>query len=156
MILYAEDDENDSYFMERAFSEMGAPERLRTVGNGELATEYLSGVGQFGDRKKYPLPTVLLLDIKMPKMTGLEVLHWVRQRPEFSGLTVIMFTSSTQPADIAFCAAHGANAYLAKESRSDRLSARMPKILEAKSHLATGKNRLELSDNQLPRLPILS
>jgi len=153
MILYAEDDENDAFFMERAFSEMGAPERLRTVGNGKLATEYLSGVGPFGDRQKYPLPTVLLLDIKMPKMTGLEVLHWVRARPEFAGLTVIMFTSSTQPADIAFCANNGANAYLAKESRSDRLSLRIPKILAAKAGLPAGTNRLELSDNQLPRVP---
>jgi len=152
MILYAEDDENDTYFMVRAFSEMGVPERLRTVGNGKLATDYLSGVSPFGDREKYPIPTLLLLDIKMPKMTGLQVLHWVRERPEFSNLTVIMFTSSTQSADIAFCAAHGANAYLAKDSRSDRLSARLPKILEAKSHLSAGQNRLELSDNQLPRV----
>ena len=152
MILYAEDDENDSFFMERAFSAMGSPEKLCTVSDGKLVIEYLSGEGRFADRKKYPVPTVLLLDIKLPKMTGLQVLRWVRERPEFSGLIVIMFTSSSQPVDITFCAVHGANAYLAKASRSDHLSARLPKILEAKSNLSAGENRLEISDNLLPRV----
>ncbi len=151
-VLYAEDDENDVYFMERAFNEMGARGDLRVVCNGQLATEYLAGTGAFGSREEFPLPGLLLLDVKMPEMSGLEVLSWVRQRPEFKRLTVVMFTSSTQPADVEYCAAHGADAYLVKPSQAGHLSELMPLVLAARTTEVEGGRRLEIPGNQLPEL----
>ena len=80
-VLYAEDDENDVFFMERAFSKLQLRDALRVVPNGRAALEYLSGAGVFADRTKHPLPELLLLDVKMPEMSGLEVLKWARARP---------------------------------------------------------------------------
>lgn len=151
-VLYAEDDENDAFFMERAFTEMGAGGCLRVVCNGELATEYLAGTGAFGSRAEFPIPDLLLLDVKMPEMSGLEVLSWVRQRPEFKRLTVVMFTSSTQPADVEYCAAHGADAYLVKPSQAARLKDLMPLVLAARMTEVEGRRRLEIPGNQLSAL----
>ena len=151
-VLYAEDDENDAFLMQRAFAKIGEHEALRIVRNGQLATEYLSGMGAFGSRKEFPLPDMLLLDVKMPKMSGLEVLQWIRERPAFNALTVVMLTSSTQPADVQFCADHGANAYLVKPCRSDLLYDLMPKVLTAGVTESAGVRRLEIPGNQLPEL----
>jgi CheY-like chemotaxis protein len=127
-VLYAEDDANDAFFMEIAFEDLKRAESLRIVTNGKKAIEYLTGAGEFADRVKYPAPTLLLLDVKMPAMSGLEVLAWVRARPEFRTLPVVVFSSSTQDADIEFCRAHGANAYLVKPSNADNLAALVLKI----------------------------
>lgn len=150
MVLYAEDDENDAFFMERAFSIMKERSRLRVVSNGQLVTDYLSGAGAFADREQYPLPALLLLDVKMPHMSGLDVLKWARARPEFDRLPVVMFTSSTQQKDIDFCAAHGASAYLVKPPRADQLADLMPHVLEAAMGAAPANRRLNLPGNQLP------
>src|SRR4051812_43180666 len=101
LVLYAEDDENDAFFMERAFAKLKSPATLRIMPNGRAVIEYLSGEGGFSDRKKYPLPALIILDIKMPLMSGLEVLEALRSEPALRALPVIMFTSSTQDSDIA-------------------------------------------------------
>ncbi len=147
-VLYAEDDENDAFFMRRAFSKMDGRHSLCVVPDGRRAIEYLSAEGEYADRTKFPFPTLLLLDIKMPMVSGLEVLKWVRARSEFSELRVVMLTSSTQPSDVAFCAAHGANAYLVKSSNADELSGLLPKLLpSANESLPAG--RLPVPGNQL-------
>ncbi len=151
-VLYAEDDDNDAFLMQRAFAKIGKPEALRVVVNGQLATQYLSGQGEFGSREEFPLPEMLLLDVKMPEMSGLEVLRWIRERPAFSALTVVMLTSSTQPKDVEFCAAHGANAYLVKPCQSDLLYELMPKVLAAGVTKSEGVRRLEIPGNQLLEL----
>lgn len=148
-VLYAEDDENDAFFMRRAFAKMDARHSLCVVPDGRRAIEYLSAEGPYADRTKFPFPTLLLLDIKMPMVSGLEVLKWVRARPEFSELRVVMLTSSTQPADVAFCAAHGANAYLVKSSNADELSTLLPKLLPSANE-SLGVGRLTVPGNQLP------
>ena len=148
-ILYAEDDENDAFFMQRAFTRMGRRGDLRVVLNGQLATDYLTGAGSFANREGFPLPGLLLLDVKMPAMSGLDVLAWVRARPEFNALPVVMLTSSTQETDIAFCAAHGANAYLVKPSRADTLSELMTALLAAQPPDFTARRWLNVPGNQL-------
>lgn len=147
-VLYAEDDENDAFFMRRAFTKMGGRHSLWIVSDGLRAVEYLSGEGEYADRSKFPFPISLLLDIKMPVMSGL--LKWVRGRPEFSALRVVMFTSSTQPADLAFCAAHGANAYLVKSSNADELSKLIPQLLPSVASGSLDGGRLAVPGNQLP------
>lgn len=121
-VLYAEDDENDAFFMRRAFGKLRHPPALRIVPDGRKAVDYLSGVGNFADRAAHPLPQLLLLDIKMPYLTGREVLTWVRQQPAFAQLPVVMLTSSTQTGDIEYCRKAGANAFLVKPSQAERLS----------------------------------
>jgi CheY-like chemotaxis protein len=99
-ILLAEDDENDIFLMGRAFDRAGIPNPLCVVHNGQEAVDYLAGKGQYADRKKYPLPGLLLLDLKMPWMDGFDVLKWLRDQKQFDTLPVVVLTSSKLQADI--------------------------------------------------------
>lgn len=131
VVLYAEDDPNDAFFMERAFTKLQRASSLKVVPDGQHAIDYLAGAGDFGDRARFPLPGLLLLDVKMPRRSGLEVLQWVRAQPDLARMPVVMFTSSTQRADIEFSRTHGANAFLAKPSNAEHLSLLVKEILAA-------------------------
>jgi CheY-like chemotaxis protein len=120
-VLYAEDEENDAFFLKRAFKQAQIPNPLVVLPDGQAAIDYVSGTGLFTDRSQYPLPELLLLDLKMPKKSGLEVLTWIRQEPALSYLPVIILTSSMQEDDISQAYHHGANAYLVKPSDPDAL-----------------------------------
>jgi Response regulators consisting of a CheY-like receiver domain and a winged-helix DNA-binding domain len=93
-ILIAEDNKNDVALMRRAFVEAGIPNPLIVVRNGREVIEYLAGQGDYAERAKYPLPGLMLLDLKMPWMDGFDVLSWVRGQPQFAGLPVVLLTSS--------------------------------------------------------------
>ena len=98
-ILYAEDEANDIFFLELALKTAGSTLALHSVVNGEQAIEYLSGLGPYADRTLHPLPDLVLLDINMPKVSGLEVLEWIRQEPRFKSLPVVILTSSSRLED---------------------------------------------------------
>ena len=100
LILVAEDDENDIFLMRRAFDRAGIPNPLHMVRNGQEAVDYLSGSGSYAQREKYPLPGLVLLDLKMPWMDGFDVLQWLRDRDQFDSLPVVVLTSSKLQADI--------------------------------------------------------
>jgi CheY-like chemotaxis protein len=148
-VLYAEDDENDVFFMERAFSKLKIRSVLQVVPNGRAAVDYLSGLGPYGDRLKHPLPDLLLLDVKMPQMSGLEVLKWARARPEFERLPILMFTSSTQRTDMEFSRDHCASGYLVKPSNSEDLATLVNKILTACTARSSAADVLDLEENQI-------
>lgn len=99
-ILVAEDDENDIFLMRRAFERAGIPNPLQIVRNGQEAIDYLAGTGVYAQREKYPLPGLVLLDLKMPWMDGFDVLTWLRARAQFNLLPVVVLTSSKLQADI--------------------------------------------------------
>jgi CheY-like chemotaxis protein len=99
-ILLAEDDENDIFLMGRAFDRAGIPNPLFVVHNGQEAIDYLGGAGTYAQREKYPLPGVLLLDLKMPWMDGFDVLAWLRTQRHFDTLPVVVLTSSKLQSDI--------------------------------------------------------
>lgn len=99
-ILLAEDDENDIFLMGRAFDRAKIPNRLFVVRNGQEAIDYLSGTGQYADREKFPLPGLMLLDLKMPWMDGFDVLKWLRNHDQFNMLPVVVLTSSKLQADV--------------------------------------------------------
>jgi CheY-like chemotaxis protein len=120
-ILYAEDEENDVFFLQLAFRDAGVTNPLQVVNNGQQAIDYLSGIGAYADRDKHPLPRLVLLDMKMPAKSGLEVLKWIRTTPAFSTLPVIMLTSSSTDADIHRAYIQGANGYLAKPGNPDQM-----------------------------------
>ncbi len=148
-ILYVEDDENDVFFMRRAFRKLGLSESLCVARDGEEGMEYLAGIGRFGVRETFPLPCFVLLDVKMPGRSGLEVLAWIRAQPAFLALKVVMFTSSTQQSDLAFCASHGADAYVMKPSRADLVDVLLTKILDAVAASGAGHRPLDFTDNLL-------
>jgi CheY-like chemotaxis protein len=118
-ILYAEDDENDAFIFARACREAEISNALVIVADGNAAIEYLAGKGQYASREKYPLPCLILLDLKMPGQSGLEVLKWIRTQPSVCTIPVLMLTSSSQAGDIHRSYIHGANGFLAKPSKMD-------------------------------------
>jgi CheY-like chemotaxis protein len=113
-ILLAEDDANDVYFMQRAFQKARLLNPLRIVRDGEEAIQYLRGEGVFADRLKNPLPALLLLDLRMPRRNGFEVLEWLRDQPGLKRLTAVVLTSSSEGPDINRAYDLGANSYLVK------------------------------------------
>jgi DNA-binding response OmpR family regulator len=127
-ILYAEDDSNDAFLMERAFEKVGMNSPLRIVGDGQLAIAYLSGSPPFENRALNPMPGLLLLDLKMPRKSGLEVLQWVRSTALVSTLPVLMLTSSSQDSDIRRAYELGANGYLVKPGNPRNLFAMVEAI----------------------------
>lgn len=121
LILYAEDEEDDVFLMRRAFKEASITHRLEAVSDGNRVIEYLSGTGAFSDRTKWPLPILILLDLKMPGLSGHEVLKWIRTRPETCTIPVIVITSSHQESDIHRAYILGANGYLVKPGTPSEL-----------------------------------
>lgn len=99
-ILLAEDDENDIFLMGRAFDRAGITNPLFVVRNGQEAIDYLAGTGTYASRDKFPLPGLMLLDLKMPWMDGFDVLKWLRAQPQFNKLPVVLLTSSKLQADV--------------------------------------------------------
>ena len=120
-LLIVEDNEDDIFFMERIFKQMGARCDLRFVRDGVEAVDYLSGKGRFGDRVKNPLPTIILLDLKMPRMNGFEVLDWMQKQPEIKLIPTIVVTSSSMQEDVTEAYRAGANAVMNKPVDKDSL-----------------------------------
>lgn len=114
VILIAEDDDNDVFLIRRAFHQAQFENPLQVVPTGEDAIAYLRGDSHFADRSRFPIPALMLLDLKMPRKNGFEVLAWIRQRAEFNALPVVVLTSSQESADINRAYALGANSYLVK------------------------------------------
>ena len=121
VILLAEDDPNDVLLIQRAFQRTHLANPVQVVRDGEEALAYLSGQGAFADRERHPLPVLMLMDLKMPRKTGLEVLAWLRQQPVLKRLPVIVLTSSNQSPDINRAYELGANSYLVKPAGFDSL-----------------------------------
>jgi CheY-like chemotaxis protein len=114
VILLVEDDENDRLFFERAVRKSGYGWKVATAGTGREAVDYLSGTGKFSDRSAHPVPTHVLLDLKLPELSGLEVLEWIRTQPGHRELPVIVLSSSREPSDIDRAKALGVDAYEVK------------------------------------------
>jgi CheY-like chemotaxis protein len=121
-ILLAEDDDNDVLLLERAFEKAGLRHSLRIVRDGDQAIQYLEGRGIYSDRKKFPLPFLILLDLKMPGTGGFEVIQWIRREPELKRLLVVVLTSSNVQSDVDRAYELGANSYLVKPVSFDEMA----------------------------------
>ena len=108
-ILLAEDEENDAMLLQMAFEKAGVRHRVEWVKDGFEATTYLNGQGMYADRKRYPTPGILIIDVKMPRMGGLDLLAWMRENPQFRIIPTIVMTSSRQDSDIQKAYELGAN-----------------------------------------------
>jgi CheY-like chemotaxis protein len=129
-ILLAEDEANDVFFMRRAFAKTNLINPVRAVSDGHEAVSYLMRQGLFQNPDEHPLPILILLDLKLPKQNGLEVLAWIRkQAPPISRIPVVMLTSSKQSNDVNRAYELGANSYLVKPDTFDGLLG-MVKALE--------------------------
>jgi CheY-like chemotaxis protein len=114
VILLAEDNEDHVLLTRRAFKMAGLLNPVFVVQDGEEAIAYLQGEGKFSNRSEYPLPTLLLLDLKMPRKNGFEVLEWLRGKPQLSALRVVVLTTSDQIHDVNRAYQLGANSFLTK------------------------------------------
>jgi CheY-like chemotaxis protein len=115
----AEDDENDIFFIELAFKKAGLAHPLIVVRNGQEAIRYLDGQGIYADREQYPRPCLVLLDITMPILSGLDVLEWVQGQSQISKLApLVVLTSSSNPSDIQRAMALGADDYRVKPTNA--------------------------------------
>ena len=112
-LLWVEDDPDDVLIGHRALTK-GGFEKIQIVRDGEEAVAYLSGKGPFADRSQFPMPSLVLLDIKLPRMSGVEVLRWIRGVEGLRRIPAVMLTSSRERHDINRAYDAGANAYLVK------------------------------------------
>jgi CheY-like chemotaxis protein len=114
VILVAEDRDDDRVFIRNAFEKANVVNPLHFVRDGEEAIAYLKGEGKYARRAEFPLPSLLLLDIKMPKVDGFEVITWIRQQKELSPLRIVVLTSSEDLPDVNKAYGLGANSFLVK------------------------------------------
>jgi CheY-like chemotaxis protein len=113
-ILHVEDDTNDVLLFQHACQKASIDCDLRSVADGAEAIAYLDGRCGFGDRQKHPLPELVLLDLKLPRVDGFEVLEWIRKGGQFRRLPVVVFSSSNHEADVKRAYEAGANSFLLK------------------------------------------
>jgi CheY-like chemotaxis protein len=113
-VLLVEDDLNDIFLVKRAFKMAQLENPLQVVTDGEEAVHYLSGQGKYSDRDAHPLPKLVVMDIKMPRMTGFDVLEWIKTDGPLRRIPIIIVSSSDRPDDVNRAYELGANAYMVK------------------------------------------
>ena len=113
-ILLVEDEPSDATLMLRGFEKAQVMNPVVHLTNGDEALAYLAGVREYADRTKHPLPALILLDLKMPGMTGIQLLQWMRVQGELRRIPVVVLTSDNNPDTIDAAYDLGANSYLVK------------------------------------------
>jgi RNA polymerase sigma factor (sigma-70 family) len=128
LILMVEDEPDQVLFTQRALEKANLVNPVRIVSNGQQAIAYLSGKGPYADRASNPLPSLILLDLKLPRIGGLDVLAWIRSQPKLRSIPVVVLTSSINPKDRERADQLGVNAYLCKPVDSEGLLEMMKSI----------------------------
>jgi two-component system response regulator len=119
-ILQVDDDPNDVYLLKHAMKKAGVANPIQVASDGQQAIDYLRGAGKFADRRKFPFPCLVLLDLKLPYVMGLDVLKWIREQSGMAAV-VVLLTASAEDADIATAYRLGANGFLVKPSEASKL-----------------------------------
>jgi CheY-like chemotaxis protein len=114
VILLVEDREDDILLIRKAFERGAINNPLQVVRDGEEAIHYLAGEGRYSNREEYPLPDLILLDLKLPKVDGFELVRWIRRQPGFGFIPVVVLTSSDAIRDVNRAYALGANSFMVK------------------------------------------
>jgi CheY-like chemotaxis protein len=128
VVLNVEDNLDDRLLLKHAWRKSQPGFELYFAEDGEAALDYLLARGQYVDRDQHPVPSLILLDLKMPRMDGFEVLHWLKQDQTFKSIPVAIFTSSTNTDDIQRAANLGADCYVAKPLRYETLVSFMSRL----------------------------
>ena len=140
-VLFVDDNPDDRFLFERAWRGAGIGNPLRVLDDGRKALDYLFGSGEHGDRTRSPLPGLVLLDIKMPGLSGFDVLGRVRQHEKLRCLPVLMLSASTAPKDVEEAYRLGANGFFVK-----------PSSIQDLVELLTAVKRCWLQFNEYPNL----
>ena len=114
VVLLVEDQEEDVLLIRLAFKHLGIPNPVYVVRDGDEAVHYLEGVGKFANRDEYPLPSLVLLDLKLPRRNGFDVLKWIRNQESLAALRVIVLTNSELKEDVNYAYYLGANSFMTK------------------------------------------
>ena len=117
-ILIVDDNDEDKYFLLWALKTLELSCPIHVLSSGEEAIAFLSAKPPFDDRTRFPIPHVMWLDLKMPKVDGFEVLKWMKTQPALDGLHVIVFSGSNRDSDIAKAKELGAEDYIIKPSNT--------------------------------------
>lgn len=126
--LYAEDIETDAFLMKSAIAKARLSIDLKIVQDGEEVVRYLNGDKHFSDRRAYPIPNLMLLDLNLPKKNGFQVLTWLRQQPHLKRMVVIVLTASRRQEDVDKAHELGANAVLVKPTTIEELVQMMSQL----------------------------
>jgi len=129
-VLYVEDSADDFVLFRLASRKCGTPFSLQHAPDGEQAIAYLSGNGAYADREEYPFPDLVLLDLKMPRLDGFEVLRWIRTNPATKTLPVVVLAGSSFRADIRRALELGANSYAGKPAKFEELQVLIDQIAD--------------------------
>ncbi|AIE85890.1 response regulator [Fimbriimonas ginsengisoli] len=120
-ILLVEDNEDDVFALRRSLKKAQVANPVQVAEDGQKALDYLAGVGPYADREQYPLPRLVLLDLKLPYRNGMEVLAWIRQQRSLDALPVVILSGSDEARDHKNAAALGIHDYLVKPPSPDRI-----------------------------------
>jgi CheY-like chemotaxis protein len=121
VILVAEDDPHDAFLLQRAFVKARVLQSLRFVTDGQQAIDYLRGTPPFHDRARSPFPILFVLDLKLPRLSGLDVLTWLSRQPELHRLRTVVLSASQDPDQIERAYAYGADYCMRKPSGKEQL-----------------------------------
>jgi CheY-like chemotaxis protein len=140
-ILLVEDERNDVFLLQYAFEAAGIRNPLQMVEDGQQAIDYLGRAGKYANRAEYPMPCLILLDLKLPMKSGHDVLRWIQQQPALQLLVVIVLSSSRNRNDVDEAYQLGARSYLVK-----------PLTMNARLELARTIKHYWLQVNVLPKI----
>jgi CheY-like chemotaxis protein len=119
IVLIAEDSRDDCWFMQRAFEPHLGEFEVHFVGDGAEAIDYLDGRGKYADREEYPFPSLLVTDLRMPKVDGFALIDWIRSQPQLEQLPIAVFTVVALPSHVEFCKQLNVRAVLSKDMLID-------------------------------------
>ena len=122
VILLIEDNDDDVLFLRRALRQARVANPVVVLTDGQMAYDYLSGIGSYADRNAHPLPALILLDLKLPYKSGHMLLPWIREQESLQNIPVIILTSSDEPTDVRRAYQAGATSYLVKPPTAEHLN----------------------------------
>jgi CheY-like chemotaxis protein len=128
-ILLAEDDHDDAFLMQRAFHSLGVMKPLHIVHDGGEAIDYIAGNGAFADRVRHPAPNYVILDLKMPRVSGFEVLEYLQHHPELMIIPTVVWSNSCDIRDVKRAYCLGANGYLQKATSYEEFRSTLKDLL---------------------------
>jgi CheY-like chemotaxis protein len=148
-ILIVENNSDDLFFLKRALRSAGVTDNLYSVSDGRAAVHYLAGENEFADRTRWPLPWLIFLDLKLPFKSGIEVLEFIRSRPELQKINVVVVTASEDDKDMRRTTELGVNAYLLKPPTAYVLQKLLTsrQVVPPTEHASEAKGGLKLARN---------